>query len=191
MNQDGYYFFKKRKRISDEIVHDIIMWILGIFISIFMAFITVYFFGLSIVSSDESMSPIINESQKVLIDRFVYKISQPSRGDVVAFLPNGNTNTSYYIKRVVAVPGDKIYVSDGVLFVNDEPSDICQAKVADPGLLSEEFVIESGTFFVIGDDPSVSEDSRSANIGPVESKFILGKVWFAFSDGSSKMHFID
>ena len=137
------------------------------------------------------MTPGLVDEQKILIDRFVYKLSQPSRGDVVIFLPNGNTNTHYYVRRVVAVPGDKVYIDGGILYVNDVPSDVVTERISDPGLASNEITLEQGTYFVLSDDLSDADDSRSANIGPVESRYILGKVWLAFSEGDSKFHLVD
>jgi signal peptidase I len=191
VQQDGYYFYKKRKRFSDDFVREILRWILGIFISIFFAFITVYFFGLSVHVECHSDSLGFVADQNILVNRFIYKISQPKPGDVVIFLPNGNINTQYYIKRVVAVPGDRVVIKEGLVYVNDVPSEYVTEKITDPGIASSEITVESGSFFCIGDNIYSAEDSRSANIGPVKSKFILGKVWYAFSQGDSKGHLVN
>ncbi len=188
MNQDGYYFFKKRKRFSEEFGREVFRWILGISISIFLAFIWVFFYGVSVQASGDSMSPGIVDSQRVLINRIVYKFVLPKPGDVVIFLPNGNENVEYHIKRVVARPGDRVRIEDGILYVNDMVSEYVTSKLTDPGIASEEITIEQGTYFVLSDDPLYVNDSRNANIGPVQSKDIVGRVWFAFSCGDNKMH---
>ena len=191
MRQDGYYFYKKRRRFSEEFLRDTVHLVIGILISLLFAFIIVYFFGMNTTVSGDSMNPGLVDEQKILIDRFVYKLSQPSRGDVVIFLPNGNTNTHYYVRRVVAVPGDKVYIDGGILYVNDVPSDVVTERISDSGLASNEITLEQGTYLVLSDDLSDADDSRSANIGPVESRYILGKVWLAFSEGDSKLHLVD
>ena len=191
MRQDGYYFYKKRRRFSEDFLRDTVHLVIGILISLLFAFIIVYFFGMNTTVSGDSMNPGLLDEQKVLVDRFVYKLSQPSRGDVVIFLPNGNTNTHYYIRRVVAVPGDKVYIDGGILYVNDSPSDVVTERITDPGLASNEITLEQGTYFVLSDVLSDADDSRSANIGPVESRYIVGKVWLAFSEGDSKLHLVD
>ncbi len=191
MRQDGYYFYKKRRRFSEDFLRDTVHLIVGILISLLFAFILVYFLGMSTTVSGDSMNPGLVNDQKVLINRFVYKLSQPAKGDVIMFLPNGNTNTHYYVRRVVAVPGDKVYIEGGVLYVNGSPSDIVTGKLTDAGLASNELTLEQGMYFVLSDDTSDSDDSRSANIGPVESKYILGKVWLAFPEGDSGMHMVD
>ncbi len=134
------------------------------------------------------MAPGIVDGERVLINRIVYKFVLPKPGDVVIFLPNGNENVEYHIKRVVARPGDKVRIEDGVLYVNDKVSEYVDSKLTDPGIASGEITIEQGTYFVLSDDPLYLDDSRNANIGPVHSKDILGKVWFAFAYGDKTMH---
>jgi len=191
VKQDGYYFYKKRKRVSDDFVHEIFHWIIGVVISVILAIVLVYFLGISFIVSGDSMSPGLVDGQKVLVNSLVYKFTQPKPGDVIVFLPNGNSNINYYVKRVVAVPGDRIYVADGTLYVNDVPSDIVTGKIATPGILSNEITISQGTYFVMSDVVNDADDSRNANIGPVENIYIEGKVWLAFSKDDSKMHLVD
>ena len=191
MKQDGYYFYKKRKRFSDDLFHEVVHWILGVSISLILAIVLVYFMGVSFIVSGDSMAPVLADGQKVLVNGFIYKFTQPKPGDVIVFLPNGNTNLNYYVKRVVAVPGDRVYVADGNLYVNDVISEVVTGKIVDPGILTNEITISQGTYFVMSDDVSDSDDSRNANIGPVENRYIEGKVWFAFSKDDSKMHLVD
>lgn len=191
MRQDGYYFYKKRRRFSEDFLRDTVHLIIGILISLLFAFILVYFFGMSTTVSGDSMKPALISDQKVLVNRFIYKLSQPKPGDVVIFLPNGNENTHYYMRRVVAVPGDKVLIQDGVLYVNGSPSDIVSGRVTEAGLASNELTLEQGNYFVLSDDLNDSDDSRSANIGPVESRYIIGKVWLAFPQGDSGMHMVN
>ena len=191
MKQDGYYFYKKRKRFSDDLFHEVVHWILGVSISLILAIVLVYFMGVSFIVSGDSMAPGLADGQKVLVNGFIYKFTQPKPGDVIVFLPNGNTNLNYYVKRVVAVPGDRVYVVDGTLYVNDVISEVVTGKIVDPGILTNEITISQGTYFVMSDDVSDSDDSRNANIGPVENRYIEGKVWFAFSKDDSKMHLVD
>ena len=190
MKRDGYYFYKRRKRYSEESFHEIVHWGIGIFISIFFAFILVYFLGLNVNMDGNSMAPGLCDGQKVLVNRFVYKLSQPERGDVVMFVPNGNENTGYYIKRVVGVSGDRLQVISGTLYVNDTPSPYMTSKITDPGILVNEITVGQGTYFVMSDDVMSPDDSRNPNIGPVESRYIIGKVWYAFSEGDSGRHLV-
>lgn len=137
-----------------------------------------------------SMEPALYNGQRIFINSFVYLISSPKAGDVVVFLPNGNENTHYYVKRVVAGPGDSVAIRDGILYVNGEESPWVEEKLAEAGIAAEEFTVENGEYFCIGDNPGNSEDSRSANIGPVREEDIIGKVWFRAAYGDTGMGFV-
>ena len=88
---------------------------------------------------------------------------------MIVFLPNGNEKSHYYVKRVVGVPGDTLYIKNGLLYVNDETvEEYFNDRIAEPGLLESEVTLEEDEYFVIGDNCNNSEDSRSANIGTVK-----------------------
>lgn len=187
----GLSFYKKKKKISSSAVREAFTWLFGISVSIFIAGVLVYFLGMTTNVVGVSMEPTLYNEQKIFINRFVYVISSPDRGDVVVFLPNGNENAHYYVKRVVAVPGDKIIVQNGVLYVNGIESPWVTERVTDPGIAENEIILGSGEYFCIGDNPGNSEDSRSANIGPVQETDIIGKAWFHASCEESDMGLIE
>ncbi|MCR5755354.1 MAG: signal peptidase I [Acetatifactor sp.] len=176
----GLSFYKRRKKISSALLHEIFSWIFGVLVAGFIAVVGVYFFGMTTNVVGLSMEDTLYNGQTILVDRFVYILSAPKLGNVVVFLPNGNENSHYYVKRVVGVPGDKILISDGILYVNNEPSKLVSEKILDPGIAANEFTLGSGEYFCMGDNANNSEDSRSANIGPVKEKNIIGKAWFHF-----------
>ena len=126
------------------------------------------------------------------MNRFVYKFLSPSVGDVVVFKPNGNENAQYYVKRVVAVPGDTVQIKEGRLYVNNELADDdgTYDKIADPGLAVNEILLQEDEYFVLGDNRNNSEDSRSANIGNIRKEYILGKAWYHMAQGKSGIGFV-
>lgn len=174
----GLIFYKRRKKISSAFVRELFSWLFGIFTVVFIAVVLNLFLGMTTRVVGVSMEPTLYNGQQVFINRFLYLISTPKRGDVVVFLPNGNENAHYYVKRVVAVAGDSVEVREGTLYVNGEESSWMTEKILDPGIAANLFTLGSGEYFCMGDDPSNSEDSRSANIGSVKEKDIIGKVWF-------------
>ena len=171
-------------------MQEIFSWIFGIALSIFLAAVMVVFLGMSSRVIGIAMEPTLENGQQVFINRFLYILSAPKTGDVVAFLPNGNENSHYYIKRIVARPGDKVKITGGELYVNGQPSKWVTERILDAGIAENEIVLGTGEYFCIGDNPNNSEDSRSANIGPVKEDDIVGKVWFHLQSSSDGIGFV-
>lgn len=190
--QKGLSFYKRKKKVSSNLVKEIFNWIFGILASIFLAYVIVYCVGMTTSVIGVSMEPSLYKGQTIFVNRFVYRLLSPSVGDVIVFLPNGNQNSHYYVKRVVAAPGDKVQIIDGLLYVNGESTEAGEDydKMADAGIAVNEITLQSGEYFVLGDNRNNSEDSRSANIGVVNEKDVIGKAWFHLSGEDSGIGFI-
>lgn len=186
----GLSFYRRKKKISSVYVREVFVWLFGIATAVFIAVVLNIFLGVTTNVVGVSMEPTLYNGQKIYINSFIYLISSPRRGDVVVFLPNGNENSHYYVKRVAAVPGDKVLIDGGVLYVNGEESPWVTDRLTDPGIAANEFTVQNGEYFCIGDNPGNSEDSRSPNIGPVKEIDMLGKVWFRASCEEEGMGFV-
>jgi signal peptidase I len=186
----GLSFYKRKKKISPVLIREIFAWLFGIMTAVLLAGVLTYFYGMSTNVVGVSMEPTLYNSQQIFIDRFIYTLSTPKVGDVVVFLPNGNENAHYYVKRIVAVSGDRVQIREGFLYVNDQLSEVMPGKIVDPGIAENVLTLAGGECFCIGDNPNNSEDSRSANIGPVKDEDILGKAWLRLSQEESKFGFI-
>lgn len=186
----GLSFYRRKKKISSAQVREVFSWLFGIMAAIFIAVVLNVFLGMSTSVVGVSMEPTLYNGQQIFINSFLYLISSPKAGDVIVFLPNGNENAHYYVKRVMAVPGDRVRISDGILYVNGEESPWVTEKLVEEGIAANEFTLENGEYFCIGDNPGNSEDSRSANLGPVKETDIIGKVWFRASYQEEGMGFV-
>ena len=186
----GLSFYKKKKKLNAALVREIASWIFGILVVVFIAFVTVYAVGMSVSMVGVSMEPGISNGQQVLINRYAYLLVKPKTGDVVAFLPNGNQNSHYYIKRVVAGPGDTVQIKEGRLYVNEIQVAEAYDKMAEAGIAENPIVLGTDEYFVLGDNRNNSEDSRSANIGPVKGQDIVGEVWFHLGKDEDGMGFV-
>lgn len=188
----GLSFYHRRKKISSAAVREIFSWLFGILVSVFIAFVMVHFAGMTTSIIGVSMEPAAYNGEKVLINRFSYILGSPQRGDVVVFLPNGNENAHFYVKRVVAVPGDTVQIIGGRLYVNGviEEDGANYDKMADAGIAENEITLGTEEYFVLGDNRNNSEDSRSANLGPVKRTDIIGKAWFHFGGSGTGIGFV-
>lgn len=162
------------------VVKEIFVWTAEILITLMIAFTFVYFIGLRTSVVGQSMAPTLNGGDEILVNRFIYKITDPKQNDIIVFLPNGNEKSHYYVKRVVAVPGDTVQIKNGAVYVNGElfSEEVDVAAIEDAGLAAEEMTLGADEYFVLGDNRNNSEDSRFANIGNIKKEYIIGKAWF-------------
>lgn len=186
----GLNFAKKRRTVSKETVREVFNYIFGIAFSAALAFFLVYNFGIKTSVIGVSMENTLYNGQTILISRLAYLVKKPAVGDIIVFKPNGNENTHYYVKRVVAVPGDTVEFREGRLYVNNVMEETTFDKTADSGIAEEPLVLDVDEYFVLGDNRNNSEDSRSGNIGPVNRSLIEGRAWYKFTMDDSYMGFI-
>ena len=188
----GLSFYRKKKKISSTAIREIAEWFFLVFTAVLIATVLVLSIGMRTSVIGVSMEPGLYNGQEILINHFIYKLVSPKRGDVIVFLPNGNQNTHYYVKRVVGLPGETVQIQNEALYINGvlAEEDGSYDKIADAGIAENEITLGSDEYFVLGDNRNSSEDSRSGNIGPVKRENITGKAWFHMASSGSVMGFI-
>lgn len=189
----GLTFYQKKKKLSASTIREIWSWLFVIFVAVFLAFVIVTSIGMKTSVIGESMEPNLYNGQKILVNRFIYNLVTPKRGDVVVFLPNGNENSHYYVKRVIGVPGDTILINNGRVYINGKQLKENEAtfdKMEEAGIAQNEIILNKDEFFVLGDNRNNSEDSRAANIGPIKKNTIVGKAWFHMASNKKGMNFV-
>ena len=183
-NSNGLVFYEKKKLITAKEIYAFLMWAAIVSGAVLCAYVAVFALGVRTTVIGDSMNPTLVNGQEILINRLVYIVFEPAQGDVIVFKPNGNENAHTYVKRVVAVPGDTVRIMNGILYVNGEPTEIYSDNIADPGIAALELSVGENEYFVMGDNPNSSDDSRNANIGNVKLDTITGKAWFHMAGGS-------
>lgn len=120
-----------------------------------------------------SMEPNFYQNEYLIIDEISYRFNEPQRGEVIIFKsPQGDR--SYFIKRVIGLPGEKIEVKDGHVFINGsklEEKYISNFSTED----HQEITVNQAEYFVMGDNRINSMDSRQ--FGPIKDSSIIGRVW--------------
>src|ERR687886_3092733 len=125
-----------------------------------------------------SMIPTLEIGDRVLVNKFIYRFTEPKRGDIIVFRSVDNPNEDL-IKRVVGLPGDKIAVRGGTLFVNgkSQKEPYTNKKLPDRSFFARTTVPKNHVF-VMGDNRANSADSRV--FGPLPEKNIEGEAFLRF-----------
>ncbi|MFB3852247.1 MAG: signal peptidase I [Vicinamibacterales bacterium] len=122
----------------------------------------------------QSMAPTLQDQDRLIVNKLVYRLSDPRRGDIVMLYYPVDPDKSF-VKRVIAEEGDQVRIVDGRVYVNDVP---VSDDFVPPEFRSHEDwgprVIQRGYYFVMGDHRNNSSDSR--HWGEVPKRYIIGKV---------------
>lgn len=194
----------------NDTVKEVLEWIYCIVIAIALALLIRYFVGTPTVVKQKSMFPTLKQNQRLILNRLSRTFNEmPERGDIITFeAPNKSAvngvkavydkeingwfenftyyvleiNKMSYIKRVIALPGEHVTISDGKVYINGEEleedyledSVITEAK--NPYLT--DFTVPEGYIFAMGDNRMYSSDCREFGCIPIEK--IESKVWIRF-----------
>lgn len=132
-----------------------------------------------------SMVSNLHDGQYLIIDKVSYSplltknlnIGGPKRGDVIVFKPPRNPDDDY-VKRVIGLPGEKVQINRGQVFINDQPLE--EPFQPTPGTYSmiEPVIVPDGQVFVLGDNRNNSNDSHNWGTLPIEN--IVGRAWISY-----------
>jgi signal peptidase I len=130
-----------------------------------------------------SMEPNFHDHEYLIIDEISYRFKAPQRGDIVVFRYPYDPQ-EYFIKRVIGLPGEKVAIKDGSIYIfneknpNGEKLDekaYLDASVQTYDLKEATVELTKDEYFVMGDNRNASKDSRS--FGPLNKSFLTGRVW--------------
>jgi len=153
-------------------------WARDLLIALGLAAFIILFLYQPVKVEGTSMAPGLEDQERIFINKFVYSWEPIERGDIVVFRYPRDPSKSY-IKRVIAVAGDRVRIEKGRVYVNGESQweDYVPPVYSDPNSYPES-VVPAGSYFVLGDHRNMSNDSRE--FGPVEQKYIYGKAVFIY-----------
>lgn len=180
---------ESKKPLIKKIIIESIIWIVEIALVIGLAYFFVSFTIERTSMIGDSMETTLSSQDKIIINKFAYRFSNPKRFDVIVFKQDDKEHSFYNIKRVIGLPGERVKIDGGFVYINgnqlSEPINI--DVMNNSGLASEEILLHENEYFVLGDNRNNSEDSRFANIGNILKDDIVGKAWIKTND----FNFID
>jgi len=123
-----------------------------------------------------SMEPNFHDGQFLFVNKLVYMLGKPERGDVIVFVPPTSASRDY-IKRVIGLPGDKVEIINGTVYINDQV--LNEAYPLNPATYSmPPLIVPPDEYFVLGDNRNFSSDSHSW--GTVPASKIIGRAWISY-----------
>ncbi len=171
------------KYIENKKQREVVEFFLTIILCLMIFFGIRTYVAFPIQADGVSMAPTMDNNDLVLVNRLSYIFSSPKYGDIIIFPYDDN---EAYIKRVIGLPGDEVFIEDGYLYINGELYEDEFSKVLTSyGDREYPITLEEDTYYVLGDNRTVSKDSRYSSVGDVKKEDILGKsilVYYPFKN---------
>ena len=180
-----------REKLRDDRTRGIVKWVFEIIVTLVFAVLVAISAFQTVTLQESAMEPTYSVSEKFFVNRALYKVSSPKRGDVIVFKTSASDSAALHIRRVIGLPGETVQVKDGKIYINGKVYEENGAyqDMTDGGLANSAITLESGEYFVLGDNRNNSEDSRFAEVKKVKKKYIEGKLWLRIAP-ANKIGFV-
>ena len=161
-----------------NIVKEVSAWLIYILVIIVISYLVITFVGQRTQVSGSSMETTLSDGDQLIVDKISYRFRDPNRYDIVVFPYQYEKNT-YYIKRIIGLPGETVQIVDGYVYIDGQKLDEHYGNevMENPGLAADPVVLGDDEYFVLGDNRNNSQDSRAANVGVIHRDDLLGRAW--------------
>ena len=177
---DGTFFALRRKGMEKQKKFSIVKEILfyAILILLCVKIIPDYVLQRTVVDGS-SMEETLQDEDQLLVEKISYRFDKLQRFDIIAFYPEGrDVQDEYYIKRIIGLPGETVQIIDRDIYINGEVLEESYGKdpIVDAGIAADPIELGKDEYFVLGDNRSISKDSRSPAVGVVKRENIGGRA---------------
>lgn len=157
---------------------EIISTALYLLVVVALTFLFVQFVGQRTHVNGDSMNVTLEDGDNLIVDKLSYRFSDPDRYDIIVF-PYQYQEKTYYIKRIIGMPGETVQIIDGMVYIDGEMLDESYGTevMQYAGVASEPIELGEDEYFVLGDNRNNSSDSRDPSVGTIKEDQIIGKAF--------------
>ena len=152
--------------------------LLYLLVIVLLTWVIVTFVGQRTKVDGHSMEPTLSDGDNLIVDKLSYRFRDPERYDIIVF-PYQHAENTYYIKRIIGLPGETVQVIDGYMYINGKKLDEHYGAevMEDPGIAAEPIKLGDDEYFVLGDNRNHSSDSRVTSVGVLTRDMLIGRAW--------------
>ncbi len=168
---------KEKRRKRKHLVIELGIYAIAI---LFAVFIVPRFILQRTIVMGSSMESTLQDGDNLWVEKISYHFEQLKRFDVIVFYPYGKDKSEYYIKRIIGLPGESVQIIGETIYINGVPLSENYGKdpITNAGIAAEQIVLSEDEYFVLGDNRTISKDSRDSQVGPVKEYNIAGRAFF-------------
>ena len=160
------------------ILKELLGWIVYIAVIIGLTWLIITFVGQRTRVSGHSMEATLHDGDNLIVDKLSYRFRDPKRFEIIVF-PYRHKENTYYIKRIIGLPGETVQVKDGYVYIDGEKLDENYGLevMEDAGIAAEPIELGEDEYFVLGDNRNHSLDSRDPSVGILHIDELIGRAW--------------
>ena len=163
---------------KEKELREAIGWIVYILIVVCATYLIVTYVGQRTKVSGDSMQATLQDGDNLIVDKISYRFRDPKRFEIIVF-PYRYAEDTYYIKRIIGLPGETVQIIDGYVYINGEKLDENYGLevMESAGNAAEPIELGEDEYFVLGDNRNRSADSRETNVGVLHRDELIGRAW--------------
>ncbi len=159
---------------------------------IILAFVLAFLMNKFVYANAEvptgSMIPVVQPDDRLIVNRLAYLFEEPKRGDIVMFI-NPDDESENYLKRIIGLPGEKLEIKDGLVYINGSDKPLSEPYINDsPKGNYGPYNVPEGCYFMLGDNRDESKDARFWDNTYVKKEKIVGKAWLKYYPNITILH---
>lgn len=159
-------------------IREILGFLVYVAVVVGITFFIITFIGQRTYVSGSSMESTLSHGDNLIVDKLTYRFADPKRYDIIVFPFRYEENT-YYIKRIIGLPGETVQIQDGSIYIDGEVLNESYGRevMKSAGLAADPIELKEDEYFVLGDNRNDSTDSREPNVGVIHRDEIIGRAW--------------